>query len=451
MSSKAKLLSALRIVLLWTALLIPLGLSVGSLCAFFLWALKAVTDYRLSHPSILFALPIAGVGVGLLYYWCGGKAEGGNNLIIDEIHKPGGGVPLRMAPLVLLGTIISHLFGASVGREGTAVQIGGSIAGGIAKLFNLSPQSTRLLLTAGIAAGFGAVFGTPIAGAIFALEVLALGELNYAALLPVAAASIIADWVCHLWGIHHTAYHVGFQGGSAQNGSFFHTNALLFIKVCLASIAFGLVSRCFARSIQFLSSTFKKLCPLPWLRPAIGGLLTILLVEILGTRDYLGLGVTSPLPDHPSIVNFFTLHHYTWSWFFKLIFTVTALSTGFKGGEVTPLFFIGAGLGNALAPLLNVPVDLLAGIGFVSVFAGAANTPLACTFMAVELFGATNIVYYAAGCFIAYITSGHTGIYQSQIIGYPKNIWSNLLAGRTLRDTHNLPPASIHKTTSQHE
>src|ERR1700761_3362232 len=197
-------------LLRWTLLVIPVALVAGSLVALFLWLLDWAIHFRFAHGWLLYLLPLAGVVIYFLYKLWGKGSEAGNNLIMDEIHAPGGGVPFRMAPLVLITTVITHLFGGSAGREGTAVQIGGSIANFFATRFRLSPEDVSMLLKAGIAAGFGAVFGTPITGAIFALEVLALGRIRHDALLPCFIASVLADVVCSAWGIHHTVYHIDF-------------------------------------------------------------------------------------------------------------------------------------------------------------------------------------------------------------------------------------------------
>jgi H+/Cl- antiporter ClcA len=405
----------------WTVLALPVSVTVGSLVALFLWLLEKSINLRFANPWLLFLLPLAGILIYFLYKISGENAEGGNNLIMDEIHEPGGGVPFRMAPLVLLTTVITHLFGGSAGREGTAVQIGGSIAQFFAKKLKLSKEDIRTLLMTGIAAGFGAVFGTPITGAIFALEVLALGRIKHDALMPCFVTSVLADIVCSAWGIHHTHYHIDFSETGAIFLRFFHFNFSLLLKAIIAGVAFGLAGYMFAE----ISHTIKNYCNrwirIKWLIPAIGGLVIIAFTYILGTQDYLSLGVTNPDPKAVSIMSCFREEGATYfSWLWKLLFTAITLGTGFKGGEVTPLFFIGAALGNTIATVTGAPVDLMAGLGFIAVFAGATNTPIACTFMGIELFGADNVLYYAVACFTAYYFSGHSGIYHAQRIGVPK-------------------------------
>lgn len=393
----------------WFAILLPLAAVVGTACAFFLWALDAVTRVRFDHPWLLFLLPIAGGGIGLLYHYYGKSANGGNNLLIDEIHEPGAGVPRRMAPLVLFGTLVTHLFGGSAGREGTAVQMGGSIAAAFARHLRLDDARVRVLLMAGVAAGFGAIFGTPVAGAIFALEVLVVGRLQYDALIPCFFTSLAADWACRAWGVGHTHYHVDIVPPGTL------PDPWLLGKIAIAAMAFGLTSRLFATLSHRLGDAFKTYIPRPALRPVVGGLAVIALVYLAGTQDYLGLGVLGNRSDAITLPACFTTAEIpigAWAW--KLLFTVVTLSAGFKGGEVTPLFFIGAALGNSLANALGAPIDLFASLGFVALFAGATKTPLASTLMGMELFGADNGLYLATACIIAYRCSGPLGIYSAQ-------------------------------------
>jgi H+/Cl- antiporter ClcA len=314
-----------------------------------------------------------------------------------------------MAPLILVGTLVTHLFGGSAGREGTALQMGGGIAATFARLLKLESQSVRILLMAGVAAGFGSIFGTPIAGAVFALEVLIVGRVQYDALIPCFFAAVIADWTCRAWGIGHTHYHVDVPAAAAA------LDFRLMGKVIFAAVVFGRASSLFSILSHRLSAAFQTYIPRAELRPVVGGLMIIGLFFLVGRPDYLGLGV---LADHPGAITLpvlFTSSDIPASaWLAKLIFTVITLSAGFKGGEVTPLFFIGAALGNTLAHALGGPVDLFAALGFVAIFAGATKTPLASTLLGMELFGSGNGLYLATACIIAYRCSGSRGIYSAQ-------------------------------------
>lgn len=408
-------------LLKWTIITIPVSFITGSIAALFLRLLDKATTLRLQQGWLLYLLPLAGILIYFVYKYLGKNAEAGNNLIMEEIHEPGGGVPTRMTPLVLITTVITHLFGGSAGREGTAVQVGGSMAGLIGRWMKLDRQDQRILLMCGIASGFGAVFGTPVTGAIFALEVLAVGRINHNALLPCFIASVLADFTCAAYGIHHTAYHISFKEVANSSISFLHFDALLLLKVIMAGVLFGLAGYLFSELSHTIKNYSNRFIKIKWLIPAIGGILIIGLTFALGTRDYLGLGVTNPDAHAVTVVSSFNEGGATYfSWFWKILFTAITLGMGFKGGEVTPLFFIGAALGNTIAMLTGAPVDLMAGLGFIAVFAGATNTPIACTIMGVELFGGDYVLYYAIVCFTAYYFSGHTGIYHAQRLGVSK-------------------------------
>jgi H+/Cl- antiporter ClcA len=426
----------LRQLLRLTLLVVPVGLLAGSASALFLWSLDRATELRWQSPWLLFLLPVAGLVVGWTYQHVGRSAEGGNNLLIDRIHEPGGGVPARMAPLILVSTLVTHLFGGSAGREGTAVQMGGSLASVYGRLCKFSAGTMRVLLMAGVAAGFGSVFGTPLTGAIFAMEVLVIGRMQYDALIPVLVASVVGDATCSAWGVHHSSYHIGVADPSSPRAMI---DGVLMAKVVLAAVLFGWTSQLFAELTHGLQQGFKKIAPSAPLRAALGGVIVIALVYLVGSRDYLGLGVQSNDPHAVTVLSSFVAGGATpWSWWWKLLFTAVTLAAGFKGGEVTPLFFIGAALGNTLGALLGAPVDLFAGLGFIGVFAGATNTPLACTVMGIELFGAHHTVYFAAACFLAYYFSGHSGIYGSQRLGAAKRAGADLPPNISLRELRDL-------------
>lgn len=398
-------------ILFLLAYVVPSSILTGSTVAGFLYVLEKATSFRNSHTYLLYFLPLGGVLIYFIYKYFGKNSAAGNNLIIEEIRKKGLGVPFVMAPLVLIGTVITHLFGGSAGREGTAVQMGGSIADTWGRLLSKIDNNQRaILLTSGIAAGFSAVFGTPVTGLIFALEVIYIGNLKYDAVLSSLIAAVLANYICRSLGIHHASYTIN------DYKDFTELHFLNYVKIALAGIAFGFGAYLFSQSLISFKKILKKYIHKDWLMPVVGAVIVILGSWIIGP-DYLGLGVTANTGAKYSLSSAFLPGGSSQlSWLWKLLFTAITLSSGFKGGEVTPLFFIGAALGNALSIWLNIPTDLLAGIGFVALFAGATNTPLACTVMGIELFGGEYTLYFAIACFISYLCSGNSSIYTSQQI-----------------------------------
>ena len=395
----------LRYLLRWIPIAVLAGVFGGTASAALLVSLNWATETREAHHWLIALLPVAGLLVGLMYRYLGTAVEAGNNLILDEVHDPKRTIPVRMTPLILIGTVMTHLFGGSAGREGTAIQTGASLADQLGKPFHMDARERRVLLMAGISAGFASVFGTPLAGAIFGLEVLAIGAVSYEAIVPCFVAAFVGDLTTHAWGVHHTLYQVRELPALGASGLGW---------AAVAGAAFGLVGKGFAKLTHSIGHLFKEHIAWSPLRPFLGGIFVAGAVFAFGTTRYIGLGI-------PTILGAFGPRHDPQDWVLKLLFTAVTLGAGFKGGEVTPLFFIGATLGNALAYILPLPPSLLAGMGFVAVFAGAANTPIASSLMAIELFGAEAGAYAAIACVFSYVFSGHAGIYTAQRIGRSKH------------------------------
>ncbi|WP_456314337.1 voltage-gated chloride channel family protein [Pseudomonas shirazensis] len=395
-----KLKKLFKTIFKWIFICVLIGIFSGSASAFFLVSLEFVTQFRIQHEWIIWLLPIGGLLVGLSYYYWGESVVKGNNLLLEEYENPKKIIPFKMAPLVFLGTLITHLFGGSAGREGTAVQMGGAIADQFTRFFNLDNSERKILIILGISAGFASVFGTPLAGAIFALEVLYFSKINYKSIILSFLVAYTAYFTVEFWQVKHTHYSIP----EIPQISIY----TLFYTIIIGVLS-GLAALLFSRSTHFWGSLFSKKIKYPPLRPFIGGIILAIAFAGFGFTKFSGLGV-------PVIVDSFSNANSWYDFLLKILFTGFTLGAGFKGGEVTPLFFVGATLGSALSVVIPMPIALLAGLGFVAVFSGATHTPIACTIMGMELFGIQPGIFIAIACIIAYFSSGSVGIYKSQIV-----------------------------------
>jgi H+/Cl- antiporter ClcA len=387
----------------WLAIYILVGGIVGSATAFFLQTLDYVTLLRTKHIWVVYFLPIVGLAIGLLYYYYGDAANKGNNLLIETHHSLENGetpkpIPFKMAPMVFLSTLLTHIAGGSAGREGTAVQMGGAIADQFTGFFKLNTADRKTILIIGISSGFAAVFGTPLAGAIFALEILSVTNAKKNQLATSLFVAYIAHYSCLAWQVKHTIY-------SIPNIPAISMTTLAW--TIIAGIIFGLTALAFTSTGRLFENVFNKIKFEP-LRPFIGGIIIALFIVVFNSTKFIGLGI-------PTIQDAFINNAGQFDFVIKLILTSFTLSAGFKGGEVTPLFFIGATLGNILIWFIPLPMALLAGMGFVAIFSGATNCVYASIALGLELFGIKAGVYIGLASVAAYFTSGPNGIYSAQL------------------------------------
>lgn len=387
-------------LIFWTLSILLIGVVVGSASALFLVTLDLATATRTSSDFWILLLPLGGAIIGIGYHYLAKGVEKESNLLISEMIEPKHRIHWKLAPIVMVGTVLTHLLGGSAGREGTAVQMGGAIADQFGTLFKRANLNRKILLRMGVAAGFAGVFGTPIAGVLFAFELDRKIKLDVQGFTPIILVSILADYACQLWGVEHTSY----AAVQLPDVSFTSIGFVLIIAV-----VFGLTAMVFSLSKKYLTSGLKQYMPNDILRISLGGGLIALVALIFNFQSYLGLGI-------PIIEEAFTAESGLEVFAIKVLFTVFTLSVGFKGGEATPLFFIGATLGSALALFVPLPTSFLAGLGFIAVFAGATNSPLACAAMGMEMFGPTGGLWYLLVCVIAFYTSGKTTVYSAQSV-----------------------------------
>lgn len=381
------------------------GILAGLGATTFLYALEWATAMREAHPLFLFGLPVAGLVIGLIYHHLGQHESKGFNLALEEIHTPKKTLPLRMVPFVFLGSVLTHLTGGSAGREGAIIQTGAALSDQLSKFFSLTKAERKMLLVAGTGASFGAGIGAPLAGVVFGMEVLHIGKLKAFAWLECLLASSASYGVTLFLHAPHSIY---------PKLSFVEYAGKTFFVIILFGCLCGLLATTFTHLAHQVQKLFQKFLPYPPLRPFVGGLLLLTLFYLEGSFLYTGLGI-------PMIQEAMTKSSNLSVPFLKGAFTLLTIGTGFKGGEFIPLVFMGATLGSALSVLFRVSTQLLAALGFAAVFAGAANTPIACTIMAMELFGPKIGGYALLACFFSYYCSSHTGLYAAQRVLRRKN------------------------------
>lgn len=390
----------------WVMLGALAGGLAGPASALFLVTLRWASDIHAQNPWTLWMLPFAGIAIHLLYATFGAATARGNNLLIEEVHLNRRDVPLRMAPLGFMAPVVTLLFGGSVASVGTAVQMGGALADWLARTLRLSREERRVMLMAGLSGGFGSVIGAPVAGAVFGMEVQSVGRIRYEGIVPCLVSSLVAYEIVRLLGVPFGRY---------PQLPVFAFDPVVALKVGLAGAAFGLCSLVFIELTQAVSKLLGRVAgPRAWLKPALGGALIIVLADLIGTQEYLGL-------SEPLLAAVWAgAGISTFAFLAKLIFTSLTVGAGFRAGEITPLFIMGATLGYALAPALGAPPILLAAVGFVAVFAGASNTPIASALIGIELFGSGGLAYMLIGTVVSYVFSGHRSIYVTQRVDVPK-------------------------------
>lgn len=382
---------------------IIVSIIMGIISAIFLRSLELVTTLRESLPYLIFLIPVIGVLTAYTYSKYGKGSNRGNNLIIESVQKEVK-VPFRMAILTFIFTVLTHLVGGSVGREGTAVQIGGAVTNKIANIFKMEHKEKRILIMSGISAAFGSVFGTPLTGTFFGMEVCFIGKLSYEAMIYCFIGSYTANFITEALGISHTSHLIK---------TIPSISIYTLLVVIISSIIFGVFGRIFAKGIHLVKGFYSKNIKNNISRAIISATVVLLVIIIFRLYKFEGLSIW--LIDSGFSGNVTLLDPIK-----KLILTALTLGAGFQGGEVTPLFDIGASLGGAIGNLTNIEPSLLAAIGMICVFGSATNTPITTIMLGINLFGAEAVHYYIIGAFISYYIVGHNGIYGAQIINTPK-------------------------------
>lgn len=388
----------------WSCGGMVIGFIVGLVGIAFHLSLEWVTEYRVAHPAILWLLPLGGLAIVFAYRMAGVEKDRGTNFILVAVRS-NEAVTLKTAPLIFFSTVVTHFLGGSAGREGAALQLGGSIASSVGRTFRLDEKNERIITMCGMSAGFSALFGTPLASVVFAMEVITVGVMHYSAIVPCTISALVAAGLSQAVGITPTAFSIMDIPETVTLETAW--------RVAFLGIGCALLSILFCVAMERIGEAYRKWIKNPYVRVFLGGCIVIAATYLVGCRDYNGAGmdvIRRALQGEAKAEAFLL----------KILFTALTLGAGFKGGEIVPSFFIGATFGCVAGPLLGLPAAFSASLGLAAVFCGVTNCPLASVFLCIELFGFHGMGYYALCCAISYMLSGYYGLYSEQKIMYSK-------------------------------
>lgn len=387
----------------WVIFALITGVVVGSIATMFHFSISIATMVREKTPWIIFLLPIGGLIIVRCYRMVKDEKELSTNSVLSAIHS-NEKLPLKMAPLIFISTVITHLFGGSAGREGAALQLGGSIGNGLGALFHFDDNDKHIMIMCGMSAAFSALFGTPMAAAIFSMEVISVGIMQYSALVPCVIASLSAFSVAQAFGVGHELFLVEW----VPNFTIFSAT-----KVTILAVLCAVLSIAFCVLLHQTEHLYKRLFKNPYLRIVVGGCLIIILTLLVGDQTYNGTGMQV-------IEEAMEGHVVPYAFLLKMLFTAVTIGAGYKGGEIIPSFFIGATFGCLFGNIIGFAPDLCAAVGMVSLFCGVTNCPITSLLISFELFGYEGMPYYLLAVAFSYMLSGYYGLYSSQRIMYSK-------------------------------
>ncbi|WP_157047878.1 chloride channel protein [Cellulosilyticum ruminicola] len=396
-------LEDILILLKWVTLAIIVSCTVGFIGALFHYAIEYATLFRLQHWYIILTLPLGGLLIIYLYHITHMANDKGTNLVLLSIREANP-ISFKTAPLIFMATVITHLCGGSSGREGAALQLGSSISYQIGKLFHLDEKDLHIMTMCGMSTGFSVLFGTPLAAAIFAMEVISVGIMHYAALVPCTLSALIGYGIAGKLSITPTSFRL------VNIPSLSITST---VHVIILSLLTALMSIIFCQTLHTSTRLYKRFFPNPYIRIVVGSFLVLGLTLTCGSTDYLGAGmpiIKSAIED--TVV--------PWAFILKLIFTSLTLGAGFKGGEIVPAFFVGATFGHLVGDLFGFSSSFSASIGLIALFCGVTNCPITSFILSLELFGPEGSLFFMLACAISYMTSGYQGLYSKQKIMYSK-------------------------------